>query len=137
MILAKGKTIWSGWALTLASCAVGCVLVAVIAWSFPGPPIGPIVLAVALVLIVTASRLYVRIESDGLSLPVVCAGKRSFEPTGAAPAADPDAVTRLRPSARVHIERWRHGWFRMLVAGNAGSGVAAVTQRVPRDRGDA
>ena len=69
VILAKGKTIWSSWALTLASCAVGCVLVAVIAWSFPGPPIGPIVLAVAVVLIVTASRLYVRIEPDGLSVP--------------------------------------------------------------------
>jgi hypothetical protein len=69
VIFARGKTIWSSWALALASCAVGCVLVAVIAWSFPGPPIGPIALAVALVLIVTASRLYVRIESDGLSVP--------------------------------------------------------------------
>lgn len=69
VVFAKGRTIWSSWALTLASCASGCVCVAVIAWSFPGPPIGPIALAVGLVLIVTASRLYVRIESDGLSVP--------------------------------------------------------------------
>jgi len=46
------------------------VLIALIAWSFPGPPIGPIALGVATVLVVAASRLSVKVDRDGLTIPM-------------------------------------------------------------------
>lgn len=69
VIMVKGKTIWGAWALVCATCAVGCLLIAAISWSFPGPRLGPIALGLALLLGVVASRLYVRIDPDGLSVP--------------------------------------------------------------------
>ncbi len=69
VIIARGNTIWSGWAAACATSALGAVLIAAVAWSFPGPPIGAIALGLAVVLVVVASRLFVKVEGDGLTVP--------------------------------------------------------------------
>ncbi|GAA2474066.1 hypothetical protein GCM10009858_09320 [Terrabacter carboxydivorans] len=57
--------------------ALGMVLIGVVTWDFPGPPIGKVVLFVGVpVALIVASRLWVGFGPDGLSIPGVLGRKR-------------------------------------------------------------
>lgn len=66
LVIIVRKTLWGSWALACAFSAVGGV---VAAWSLPGPPVAPIAVAISVVLALVASRLFVSVDAEELTVP--------------------------------------------------------------------